>query len=215
MISTRSIERLIMYRLLLERVETQGVKNIYSKQIADLSGNTAAQVRRDLMLVGYTGNPKNGYNVHVLLEGIKSLLEPDEGIRMALVGVGNLGRAILRYFGTMKPKFDVVAAFDRDPGKVNRVISGCRCHHIDSMKGVIGHQRVQVGIITVPGNQAQNVADLLIEAGVKGLVNFAPEPILVPARVYTENMHMTTTIEKVAYFIRMNETGDERRERIE
>jgi redox-sensing transcriptional repressor len=196
-----------MYRTVLEQSAVRGVANLFSKDLAELTGNSPTQVRRDLMTVGYYGNPQKGYAVAELAEKIRGLLEPPDGISMALAGIGNLGRAIIGYFTHLKPKFNLVAAFDNDEAKVGRVIAGCRCHHSKDIVEVLSKNPIQLGIITVPETQAQKVADQFAAAGVKGIVNFAPVPIRVPADVYLENMHMTLTFEKVAYFARTKESG--------
>jgi redox-sensing transcriptional repressor len=177
---------------------------MFSKDLAELSGNNPAQVRRDLMAVGYNGgNPQNGYTVVDLAEKIRQLLEPIEGIPMVLIGVGNLGRAILGYFSRLKPKFNLIAAFDTDETKVGRVIAGCNCFHSNEIMKVLKNRTVELGIITVPETYAQKAADVLIGAGVKGIVNFAPIPIKVRSEVYLENMQMDMIFEKAAFFARV------------
>lgn len=203
----KTIERLIMYRTVLEKMSEQENKNIYSKQLAESAGNTAAQVRRDLMFVGYSGNPGNGYDVSTLIDCINNLLEPDDGIPMILIGIGNLGRAILGYFSSMKPKFSLIGAFDTDSNKINRVIAGCRCYHISEMNAILQGKDIQLGVITVPGNQAQNAADKLVEIGVNGIVDFSSVPLRVPLSVHLEKISMTMMFEKVAYFSRLNKAG--------
>lgn len=206
-IPIRTIERIIMYRIILEQVSAKGTTHIFSRELAELAGNTAAQVRRDLMVVGYNGNPQKGYVVNELLSKIKELLEPEDGIAMVLVGVGNLGRAILGYFNRLRPKFNPVASFDTDPNKVGRIIAGCRCYHFNELLSIIKPNTVQIGIITVPETYAQRVTDVLVAAGIKGIVNFAPVPVLVPENVYLENMQIEMTFEKVAYFARLKNRG--------
>jgi redox-sensing transcriptional repressor len=203
----KTLERLIMYRIVLEQNAAQGVTHLFSKDLAEHAGNNPAQVRRDLMAVGYSGNPQKGYAIADLNEKIRLLLEPPEGIPMALIGIGNLGRAILGYFTKLKPKFKLVAAFDTDETKIGRVIAGCRCYHAKDMTGILTANPIQLGIITVPESYAQKAADQLVATGVKGIVNFAPTPIKVPVGVYLENMQMTLTFEKVAYFVRSKNSG--------
>lgn len=203
----KTLERLILYRIVLEQSVAQGVTHLFSKDLAALTGSNPAQVRRDLMVVGYTGNPQKGYTVSELVEKIRKLLEPAEGIPMALVGIGNLGRAVLGYFTRLKPKFNMVAAFDSDETKVGRIIAGCRCHHTSEIVDVLRPHRVQLGVVTVPEMYAQRVVDGLVAANVQGIVNFAPCPVKVPRSVYLENMQMTLTFEKVAYFARLKHNG--------
>jgi redox-sensing transcriptional repressor len=205
--SAKTIERLVVYRFLLDELKARGTTHIYSNEIAQIVGNTAAQVRRDLMVVGYSGNTRNGYHVDDLLKAIRSLLEPTEGITMAVAGVGNLGRALLGYFSRLEPRFHVVGAFDNDDNKAGRAIAGYSIRHIRELPAELARTPAQLGVITVPTDEAQKIANLLANANVRGIVNFAPVPLHVPPGVWLENMHITATFEKVAYFSRMNLQG--------
>ena len=198
----RTVRRLSLYRRLLNRMYAEGVISVYSHELARMAGGTAAQVRRDIMSVGYAGSPKRGYDVKGLIEHIGSFLDAPEGQRVALVGVGNLGRAILSYFSGRRPRLAIAAAFDNDPAKTNRVIHGCRCYGDGEIQKVVKELGIDVAILTVPAREAQNTADALVEAGVSGILNFAPVPLRVPAGVYAEDIDMTMSLETVAYFAR-------------
>ncbi len=202
MASEKTIGRLSLYRRLLNEMQAEGATGVYSHELAAKAGVTAAQVRRDMMAVGYSGSPTKGYNVAGLGEAIGTFLDAPEPEGVALVGVGNLGRAILAFFAGRRPKLAVVAAFDNDPEKVGRVIQGCRCYSIDEMAERIAEHGIRAAIVTVPAGAAQSVADLLVRAGVQGLLNFAPVPLRVPPTVYVEDIDMTMSLEKVAYFAR-------------
>ncbi len=202
MIPDKTIGRLSLYRRLINRLLSEGVKNIYSHQLATMAGVTAAQVRRDIMSIGYSGNPNRGYDASELVGSIGSSLDDPEGQKAALIGVGNLGRALLTYFAGRRPRLSIVAAFDNDPKKYDRVIQGCRCYSFDRLAEVIEGLGVTIGTITVPAAEAQRVADMLVRSGVKGIVNFAPVRIQVPSNVYVEDIDMIMSLEKVAYFAR-------------
>jgi redox-sensing transcriptional repressor len=176
-----------------------------------MAGCTAAQVRRDLMAVGYSGSPTHGYEVGRLLESLREFLDAPGGQGVALVGVGNLGKAILSYFSGRRPNLRIVAAFDRDPYKANRHIHGCRCYSMESLPEVSQGQRIRLAIITVPAPAAQDVADALVQAGIRGILNFAPVRLRVPAHVHVEDIDMTVSLEKVAYFARQSEERETRR----
>jgi redox-sensing transcriptional repressor len=201
-ISDRTIGRLSLYRRLLNNLLAEGTQNVYSHQLAALAGGTAAQVRRDMMAIGYTGSPKRGYDVRELIESIGSFLDTPRTQGAALVGIGNLGRAIMSYFAGRRPKLTIQAAFDNDPYKINRVILGCRCYAVAELSAVVRDGDLKVGIITVPASEAQNIADMLVRAGVRGILNFAPVRLRVPPGVYVEDIDMTMSLEKVAYFAR-------------
>jgi len=196
-----TVGRLSLYRRALRALAAEGVQNVYSHQLAALLGVTAPQVRRDLMAVGSYGNSKHGYGVQGLLAGIADVLDEPGGQNVALVGVGNLGRAILSYF-TGRPNLKIVAAFDNDPRKAGLVISGCRCYTMQEMCSVCAANGINTAIVTVPAGQAQGVADLLVAAGARGLLNFAPTKLRVPPHVHVEQVDMTTSLEKAAFFAR-------------
>lgn len=200
--SDKTIGRLSLYRRLLNRLQSEGAGNTFSHQLASLAGVTAAQVRRDLMAIGYSGTTKRGYEVPELIESIGQFLDAARGQGAALIGVGNLGRAILSYFTGRRPNLAIVAAFDSDPYKVDRVIHGCRCYSLEDMSAVVKANDIRVGIITVPAAVAQSVADMLVAAGVRGILNFAPIRLRVPHHTYVEDIDMTMSLEKVAYFAR-------------
>jgi len=200
--SEKTIGRLSTYRRLLYRSDLASQASVYSHQIAALSRATADQVRRDLMAVGYSGSPNKGYKVNELVQSIGEFLDNPAGENVCLVGIGNLGRAILSYFSGRRPKLAIVAAFDVAVSKVNRAIHGCRCYPLDDLAAVAERENIHVGIITVPADAAQSVAEKLVEAGVRGILNFAPVCLRVPPGVYTADFDMTTALEKVAYFAR-------------
>jgi redox-sensing transcriptional repressor len=177
-------------------------RNIFSHQLASLAGLTPAQVRRDIMSVGYSGSPTRGYDVRELAESIGNFLDAPKGQGVALIGVGNLGRAIMAYFAGRRPKLAIVAAFDKDTYKVNRVIHGCRCYAIEDLTPIIEQFGIKVAIIAVPASDAQNVAETLVRSGVRGIMNFAPVPLKVPRGTYVLDVDITTSLEKVAYFSR-------------
>jgi redox-sensing transcriptional repressor len=201
-VSDKLVGRMSLYRRLLRDLSLQGVTGIYSHNLALWTGGSAAQVRRDLMTIGFSGSPVRGYDVHQLTTRIGEFLDAPADQTAALVGVGNLGRAILSYFDDRRPKLSIAAAFDADAEKVNRVIHGCRCHPMKEMPRVMAEHGVSVGIITVPAGQAQPVADQLIAAGAQALVNFSPIRLHVPPQVFVEEIDLTTSLEKAAFFAR-------------
>ncbi|HBO44803.1 MAG TPA: redox-sensing transcriptional repressor Rex [Planctomycetaceae bacterium] len=198
-LSEHAVERLIAYRRHLRQRLMQGCDRIYSHDLAKPEGVTPAQVRRDLMTIGYTGSPARGYDAKGLITHISSLLDARSVGGFALVGVGHLGRAILDYLARQHPEYKV-AAFDVNPDKAGGVTHGCRCYMLDEMKQVLTQQSMRVGIVTVPADAAQDAATRLVEAGVCGLLNFAPVRLRVPARVYVENVDIALRLEKVAFF---------------
>jgi redox-sensing transcriptional repressor len=198
----RMVERLSGYRRHLRFWLGEARDRIYSHELGALVGSTPAQVRRDLMTIGFTGSPARGYDVAALVEKIGTLLDPPGHERMVLVGLGYLGRAVLRYISTTHPELPIVAAFDVAPDKVGRVIDGCRCYASAEIEDVLGEAGALVGIIAVPPEAAQGVADHLVQAGIRGLLNFTPVRLQVPPEVTVEDVDISVSLEKVAFFAR-------------
>ncbi|HOW98162.1 MAG TPA: redox-sensing transcriptional repressor Rex [Kiritimatiellia bacterium] len=199
-VPARTVERLVLYRRLLNGLTEQGVEFIHSHEIAEKANNSAAQVRRDLMAIGYTGNPARGYAVNDLVRSINGLFEQKRDQKAALVGIGKLGRAILGYFALRQARPRIVAAFDSDPAKGQGEFAGCPCYPVDALTSVIARDGITVGILTVPADFAQPVTDLMLVAGVRGILNFAPTPLKTPAWAVVDNVDIATKLEKVAFF---------------
>ena len=205
MISDKTVERLSQYRWLLEvRVDPQKI-NLFSHQLASMASVSPAQLRRDLMAIGYSGSPGKGYMVRDLTESIGRFLDGEQPTRVAVVGMGNLGRAIVSFLSGRRSHLKIIASFDTDATKSGRVIGGTRCYRQDELEEIIKRENISVAVLTVPSPVAQSVAERLIEAGIKGILNYAPVPLKVPEHVYIENRDVTAALEKVAYFARQTE----------
>jgi redox-sensing transcriptional repressor len=200
-IPVNTIGRLSLYRRLLVELVATGARQVYSHELAALSVSTAAQVRRDLMTIGFSGNPRRGYGIADLLAAIDRVLVSSVETTAALVGVGNLGRAILAYYINREP-IRFAAAFDSDPAKTGRVLHGCRCYPMDDLAAVVSRDHIRVGVIAVPAAEAQAVADRLVLSGVLGVLNFAPARLRVPTGFYIENLDMTMALDRVAFYAR-------------
>jgi redox-sensing transcriptional repressor len=201
-ISAKVIARLSLYRRLLASEMVGDARHIYSHQLATKAGVSAEQVRRDMMSVGYNGTPIRGYCIAELINCIDGLLDAAQGQNVAIVGLGNLGRAITAYSAGRWPKLSIVAAFDNDPAKIGQTINGCTCYPETQIPRITAERDIRIAIITVPAAEAQKVADMLVEAGVKGILNFAPARLRVPPDVFVEDMDVAVSLEKVAYFAR-------------
>ncbi|HOA06074.1 MAG TPA: redox-sensing transcriptional repressor Rex [Candidatus Fermentibacter daniensis] len=201
-IASRTIGRLSLYRRLLESSIPGGRDTVFSHELAGLACVTPAQVRRDLMATGCSGSPGKGYRIRDLIEGISKVLDDPEGQSVALVGVGNLGRAILTYFSGRRRNLRITASFDVDPLKTGRVINGCRCYSMSELGDVLERGRIKTAILAVPAGKAQETTDALVAAGVRGILNYAPVPLRVPDGVFLEERDMTMSLETVAFFAR-------------
>ena len=200
----KTIERLSMYRRTLLDCLHDGKTHIYSHELAGLHNITAVQVRRDIMFIGYSSFQRKGYDVKELIEVIGNIIDAKNGHNVAVFGMGNLGRAITAYFTGKRPKLNIVAAFDVDQDKVNRVIAGVRCFHLNDLQKIKEEKDLSIAILTVPPDNAVKVAETIVMGGIKGILNFTSVPLTVPANVYLEEYDMITSLEKVAYFVSKN-----------
>jgi redox-sensing transcriptional repressor len=200
----KTIERLSEYRRTLLECLNEKRNFIYSHELAAMLHITAVQVRRDLMLIGYTSFQRKGYGVRELIDKIGTIIDPEQSFNVAIVGIGNLGRAVAGYFKGKRSKLNLVASFDIDPQKVNKVISGVRCYPHDDMEKIMKDLDIIIAILTVPADYAREIADEVVRFGVKGILNFTTIPLNVPSWVYLEEYDMITSIEKVAYFVKEN-----------
>lgn len=205
----KTVERLSLYRRLAEEMLRDGKVAVFSHQLAEMAGVTSSQVRRDFMFIGTQGRANTGYNTKELKAGIDQFLVSHEPDGVALVGIGNLGRAVLAFFHGRRPNLIIKACFDKDPDKIGRIIHGCRVYSIEDMASVLLSEKINIAIIAVPRAFAQETAEKLIQAGVNGIVNFAPVPLNVPGNVYVDNVDFTMSLEKVAHFARKQKTVSE------
>lgn len=200
----KTVERLSQYRRNLLISLSRGKEFIFSHEIAQLLHITPVQVRRDIMLIGYNGTLRKGYDVKELIDLIGNIIDTDEGQNVCIMGLGNLGKAIIKYFSGKRPKLKIVAAFDVNPDKIGQLYAGIHVFHVDELKTKIEQLNISIGIITVPVEKATETADHLVESGIKGILNFSSKPLNIPDHVYLEEYDMITSLEKVAYHTKRN-----------
>lgn len=198
----KTVERLSEYRRALLALLSKGKTHIFSHEIANIHNITAVQVRRDIMLIGYSSVLKKGYNIKELVTVIGNIIDSEKGQNVAVIGLGNLGKAITTYFSGKRPKLNIVATFDVDPEKVRKVISGVYCYHINELENKIKSENITIGIITVPIERANEICEKLILSGIKGILNFTSALLNVPPYIHLESFDMVTSLEKVAYFVK-------------
>jgi redox-sensing transcriptional repressor len=199
-ISEKVIGRLTRYRTLLTEQVPEGRTHLFSYEIAAAMRTTDSQVRRDLMVIGTQGVPRHGYAIEDLLEKLDGILNLDRTHAVAVVGVGHLGRALISFLESSRSTLCIKAAFDSDPAKGNRVHAGVKCHPMEALAEVVAREGITLAILCVPAGAAQGVADHLVHAGIKGILNFAPVALRVPVHVALEEIVITTYLEKLAYF---------------
>ena len=201
-IPEKTIERLSEYRRTLLKCHAQGITHIFSHVLAGMHGITAVQVRRDLMLIGFSSDTKKGYDVKVLIDFIDSILYSEQPINMAVIGMGHLGRAVTRYFNGKGLKLRITAAFDVDSAKVGTSIDGIPCYHIDEFESRVEELDISIVIVSSPTSVASTLVIPIINAGIKGVLNFTSAPLNFPQGIVVENYDITTLLEKGAYFVK-------------
>jgi len=200
----KTVERLSEYRRTLLECLKENKNFIFSHHLAARLHITAVQVRRDLMLIGYSSISRKGYDVRELIDTIGKIIDSEDSMNVAIIGIGNLGRAVAGYFKGKRSKLNLVASFDNDPQKINKVISGVRCYPYGELERVIREMDIRIAILSVPGDYAREIAEETVRFGIKGILNFTTVPLNVPSGVYLETYDMITSIEKVAYFVKEN-----------
>ena len=202
-IPEKTIERLSEYRRTLVKCHAQGITHIFSHVLAGMHGITAVQVRRDLMLIGFSSDTKKGYDVKVLIDFINNILYSEQPMNMAIIGMGHLGQAVTKYFNGKGLKLRITAAFDVDPNKVGTTIDNIPCYHIDEFEERVDELDISIAIVSLPTSQASSVVLPIINAGIRGVLNFTSAPLNFPQGIVVENYHITTLLEKVDYFVKV------------
>ncbi len=202
MLPERTVERLSEYRRSLLQCLEEGRTHIYSHELAELHHNTAVQVRRDIMFIGYSSMQRKGYDIKELITVIGGILDSEDGMNVAVIGFGNLGRAVTTYFVGKRSKLKIKATFDVDPQKIDKVISGVACYPLSRLREVVEFNHISVAIMTVPADSAKEVSLQLVESGIKGILNFTTVALNMAPEVFLEEYDMITSLEKVAYFVK-------------
>jgi len=195
------VERLSLYLRELQKLEKEGAETTSSTQLGRLLGLSDAQVRKDLANFGQFGYPGIGYRCDELVKKIKEILGTNRDWDVALVGVGNLGRALLGYGGFQQQGFTVVAAFDQDSSKVGQVIERVEVRPIDKLEDVIRQLGIRMAIIAVPRDAAQAIADRLVAAGVVGILNFRPIRLVLPPGIRGAGVDLAIEMEQLAFAV--------------
>jgi redox-sensing transcriptional repressor len=183
----------------LDAAHAEGQRSVSSEALASLTGFTAAQVRRDLAYFGSFGKRGVGYAVSSLRQRLAAILGIDRGWRIGLVGVGNLGRALMAYPGFNNQGFDVVAAFDSDGSVVGSTVNGQCVLPVGALEKTVRDENIDMVIVTVPASGAQEVVDQAVAAGVRAILNFAPTQLRVPPHVQLSNVDLAVEVEYLSY----------------
>jgi redox-sensing transcriptional repressor len=201
------VGRVSLYLRQLEAFQRQGQTTISSSQLGAALAINNAQVRKDLAFFGQFGYPGIGYRIEELIAALRHILGIDRDWPLALVGLGNLGRALLKYRGFRSRGFHVVALFDNDPEKVGEVHDGLTVEPLESLRKAVVTRGVSLAVLTVPADAAQRVADHLVACGILGILNFAPVPLVVPPAVNVVAVDLSVQLEHLAYKVQNTHQG--------
>lgn len=196
-----TVSRLSVYSRYLTEVEKQHIVSISSGEIAEGMGGTPAQVRKDLAYFGEFGTRGVGYNVKQLNQEIKNILGLSKKWKMILIGAGNLGSALSQYRGFRERGFEIIGVFDNDLNKVGLKLNGLPIYPVSELESYVAENDISIAIIAVPGEYAQDVADMLLETTVKGILNFAPVVLTVPEEMKVRNVDLSVNLEVLSYNI--------------
>ncbi len=205
-ISKPTSRRMSLYLRVLHSLLDQGKAAISSKELGDQTGVKDAQVRKDLACFGSLGRPGVGYRIRDLHDQLRQLLGMDQTWKTVLVGAGNIGRALLAYPRFRNEGFDFVAAFDHDKKEVGKRIAGLCVQSMGELKKTVKKKNVQMGLIAVPPDAAVAVAQSLVDAGILGILNFAPIRLDLPKEIAVVNVDFTDALEQLAFEIRLSIT---------
>jgi redox-sensing transcriptional repressor len=194
-----AVKRLSLYLRRLQHLAAEGVEKVSSRSLAESLHLTDAQVRKDLAHFGQFGQPGVGYRVGSLLKSLRRILGTDKTWRVVVVGVGDLGRALLRYKGFRQRGFEVVAAFDVAGSKIGKRFGSTVVRHIDELPDACREHDVKLAIVTVPAEAAQDAADRLCRAGVLGILNFAPTTLNTSAGVAVGLVDLAASLEQLSF----------------
>jgi len=200
-IAEAAVARLCSYNRALDELDREGAEIISSDELGERTGYNAAQIRKDLSCFGEFGKVGRGYYVKELKEAISQILGIDRMWNVALVGAGNLGSALLAYPGFRERGFKIVAVFDNDLRKIGKKWEDVTLQDISEMSEKIKEQDIQIGIIAVPAEAAQQVADMLVFSGIRAILNFAPARIVVPEGVELRTAELSSELECLSYFL--------------
>lgn len=197
-----TLKRLPLYYRFVNTLKTKGIDRVNSKTISEALNIESATIRRDFSYFGELGKKGYGYNIDSLLEFFKSELSDSDDIHIAIVGVGNLGRALLTYNFSIHDEMTITEAFDIDKEIVGQQVGEVKVHHMNDLQQVLETQDINVVILTTPEKVAQKVADQLVEADVKGILNFTPARVEVPKSVQVHHIDLGIELQSLLFFMK-------------
>lgn len=198
-VAESTVRRLSLYLRFLEEFDDQGTETVSSEALASRGGTTSAQVRKDLSFFGSFGKRGLGYPVQELANRLREILGLKRRYRVALIGAGKIGSALVQYRGFRQRGFDIVAIFDVDPDKVGRDWNGLEIKHVDQLDTELAIHPSDMAVLVTPAEAAQPITDRLVRLGVKAILNFAPVQLSVPPDVAVKTVNLALELETLSY----------------
>jgi redox-sensing transcriptional repressor len=195
-----TVSRLPLYLRVLVELAGAGETTVSSDELAEAAGVTSAKVRKDLSALGSYGTRGIGYDVAHLIDEIRTTLGLTQHWSILIVGVGNLGQALARYKGFAERGFRVAALLDVDPTKVGTKVADLKVRHLDELGGIVAAEGVAIGVIATPAPAAQDVADRMVAAGIRSILNFAPAMLTVPEAVTIRKVDLAIELQILSYY---------------
>jgi len=199
-VNKNCIIRLSKYKNALTKLKALGFVKVFSDNLADAAGVASSLVRKDFSIFGITGNKKGGYLIDELVEKVNDILGKNDTQKVIIAGAGDIGSALMKYKGFEKEGLKIAAAFDRDEKKVEKN-SAVQVMPVDMMKEFIKQNKIKIGIICVPDHAAGEVYEMMVSAGIKGVLNFAPVNLKNQDDVIVENVNLVGELESLIYFV--------------
>lgn len=195
------IGRLPVYLRALQRLADRGIQTTSSQELGEIVGISAAQIRKDISQFGEFGKQGTGYSIPFLIERLRGILKVDRVWDVVIVGMGDMGHALARYNGFTDRGFRVRMVFDNDPAKVGQKVGGFEINDISGMAEKIKQNKIKIAMLTVPAPSAQETTDLLVKAGIKSILNYAPISLNVPAGVKVQYIDPVTHLQRMTYYL--------------
>ncbi len=195
------ISRLPIYLRALSRMATDGQEVTSSHELGRRLGISSAQIRKDLSHFGEFGKQGTGYQIKYLLEQLQRILKTDREWKVMLVGAGDLGRALMHYNGFRYRGFQLSAVLDNDPEKIGTELAGTRIQDVARLKEIVEEGQYQLAMLAVPAEHAQGVADQLVKAGIRGILNYAPINLTVPDGVTVQYIDPVVHLQRMTYYL--------------
>ena len=195
------IGRLPVYLRALQRLSDKGIQTTSSQELGEIIGISAAQIRKDISQFGEFGKQGTGYAIPFLIERLRDILKVNRVWDVVIVGMGDVGHALARYNGFTDRGFRVKIVFDSDPAKVGQKVGEFEIKNISDMTETVKQNKIKIAMLAVPASVAQEVADQLVKAGVKAILNYAPLHLNVPAGVRVQHIDPATHLQRMTYYI--------------